>query len=460
MSKYIKFRIPKSATKQLAIQRTTDQKKKLVISSNFLRLFGFEPGALTREVPLGRGKGFKVELVTHPAPGERLKKVYEREYKRRTNNPLEAMLDIRRQELFDCIPEGTERVHVKFERGVIHITPAGEPKKSYQDLRALVCCSSGVDAMQLHKAGFAIAGLVEWRPSEKRDARDLTETGIMSSIGNFPVEHVINEDIMTLNLSKLAADLIDTPISLMIASPVCSDFSLVKRTAFKDTHYEDGTSTLDMSYDLLRLVEVFRPATFLIEQVPGYISSDVYKMVSLRMRRWGYKEYSGVYNAPDYGGVTLRKRAYAFFSTLCSGFEFLPCPPLVTAWSIVEKHLADCRNVTHLKSIRDGARLNLLRTISKSKPFCPTILRSQSRQTKDCIVVEHHGQYFMPSEGLLKDLQGIPEDMDLRMLSKEQSIEVIGQSVDGRMHHRLIDAIKDHILRGIKNSDPQLSLAI
>lgn len=423
-------------------------------------MFGFEPGALTREVPLGRGKGFKVMLVSNPAPGERLKKVYQREYKRRTNNPLEAMLDIRKQELFECIPEGTEKVHVKFERGVIHITPAGDPKKTYEDLRALLCCSSGVDGMQLHKVGFSVAGLIEWRPNEKRDTRDLTETGIMSSIGNFPVEHIINEDIMSLNLNKLASDLIDTPISLMIASPVCSDFSLVKRAAIKDAHYHDGTSTLDMSYDLLRLVEVIRPGYVLIEQVPNYVASDVFKMVSLRMRRWGYKEYSGVYNAPEYGGLTLRKRAYAFFTSFDAGFEFLPTESGITAWDIVEKHLSSCRIVTNLKSIQDGARLKLLRTISKSKPYCPTILRSQSRQTKDCIVIEHDGEYLMPSEELLKDLQGIPEDMDLRMLSKEQSVEVIGQSVDGRMHHRLIEAIKEHIERGMEPRQRQLALAV
>ena len=60
-------------------------------------------------------------------------------------------------------------------------------------------------------------------------------------------------------------------------------------------------------------------------------------------------------------------------------------------------------------------------------------------------MIEHAGSFYFPTEALLCELQGIPENMKLDAVSGSQASEIIGQSIDGRMHDQLIDAIKRHI---------------
>lgn len=45
---------------------------------------------------------------------------------------------------------------------------------------------------------------LEYRPNEKRDKNDMTETGALNAITNVEVNHLINEDIMNLDIEKIA----------------------------------------------------------------------------------------------------------------------------------------------------------------------------------------------------------------------------------------------------------------
>ena len=126
-------------------------------------------------------------------------------------------------------------------------------------------------------------------------------------------------------------------------------------------------------------------------------------------------------------------------------FAFEKATATIAVWDVIEAHLDECRDVTSSKSIQDGFEQGRLRIVSKDKEVCPTITRSQSRMAKDSLVIEHEGRFLFPSEGLLAALQGLPEHIDFSAVSYEQEVEMIGQSVDGRMHEHLIEAVKEHI---------------
>ena len=189
-----------------------------------------------------------------------------------------------------------------------------------------------------------------------------------------------------------------------------------------------------------------QPAVVGIEQVPGFYSSDIYRALSLRMRRWGYRDNSGVYDAKDFGGLTGRKRFYGLFTSLPAKFELQPTGRARSkVWDVVMRYLDGCRDVTHSKAVQDGARMGLLRKLTPESEVCPTITRSQSRMAKDTLVVEHEGRYLHPSEELLAALQALPEGFELDAVGKEQAVEIIGQSVDGGLHEAFVAAVKAHI---------------
>lgn len=124
----LKTNIPEVATKNLMLQSFGDNKRKLVVSTNWLPLFGFEKDCFTKEELIGKNKGIRITLVNKDEVNA--KKVYVRTYKSRRNNPLETMLDIRKQSLLDeAFPKECKRVHIVFKYGEILITPVTDKNK-------------------------------------------------------------------------------------------------------------------------------------------------------------------------------------------------------------------------------------------------------------------------------------------------------------------------------------------
>jgi DNA (cytosine-5)-methyltransferase 1 len=145
------------------------------------------------------------------------------------------------------------------------------------------------------------------------------------------------------------------PIGCLSLSLQCDDFSNVKANSLKEKSQREGTSSKNMAYPGLRLIEVVRPATVMIENVPAFGTSEQYRMVSQILTDWGYTVQDSVMAAPQYGGLTLRKRFYMVASVF-PGFEFPKPQEVATSplWTQIEPYLANCRDVSHSKSLADG----------------------------------------------------------------------------------------------------------
>jgi len=163
IEKKVSVNIPSNiATKQLSLQSCTTGRK-LTISTNWLPLFGFEKGDEVAEEVIGKNKG----MIIRPANKDDLrpKRVYERTYRRRRNNPLETMLDVRSQKkLNDAFPADTAMVHVTFEYNKVTIVPVRsrqvarikKAKDSKDLMNAFAACSSGVDLFGSFQPSLAI----------------------------------------------------------------------------------------------------------------------------------------------------------------------------------------------------------------------------------------------------------------------------------------------------------------
>jgi len=451
----VQANIPNIATKQLRF-RKNGERRILTISSNLLTLFDFSKGDAVTERSLGPGKGIVIERAYDLFAASKTKRVYARTYTRRKNNPLEHQIEVSSQRLINSsFPKGCSRVHIRFEKGCVTVTPLATLSERALANAAVAetgatfaALTSGVDLSSMRKEGFSVSAVLEWRPQEARDKTDLTETGALAALANSgPLHALFNEDVTACALDRIAEVMNDHPVMLFHSSPQCDDHSPLKAKSLKQRDMDDASSSSDMILDLLNIIERTAPPVVLFENVPGMIKSSAYEIASLRLKRWGYKRHEHVGDARDYGGLTSRKRAYVVFTQLDAPFEF-EAPSTSRkkdAWAVVEKHIDKCRDVSHSKSIRDGKACGRLRSVRPGATSLPTPVKSQSRMAKDSIVIEpEEDRFLFPTEDLLKEFLGIG-DVDLNSVSATTASEIVGQSIDQPHHSMVLRAISRHI---------------
>lgn len=457
MCKLSSINIPQATTKQLRLQSCAAGRK-LTVSTNFLPLFGFEPNCKIVEELVGEGEGIRVRLADKS--DTKTKKVYTRSYKNRRNNPLETQLDLRSQKLLNsAFGDSVKSVHILFRAGEILITPVADKKaeainkfkSSKTPLSTFLACSSGVDGYLLNKQGFEIETLLEYRPNEKRDKRDMSETGALNALGNIEVKHLINEDILNIDIDRVAALTQGSEHTFFHISLQCDDFSNAKANSLKEKSVLDSSSTLDMALDALNLINKLQPPVVLIEQVRGFASSDVGKMTKIRLQRLGYEVYDEISDARDYGGLTMRVRHYTVATMLPVPFE-MPEKVQTSNEPIWDIHIAPLIKEGHFrvpsstKSLEDGIKCGRARVINQTSTSVPTILKSQERMAKDSVfAIDENGRILFPKLGALKYFMGIDDGFKMDTVSNTIATEIVGQSVDASLHEAWIKSIKEHI---------------
>lgn len=447
--------IPELITKDLGIVRA-GANRKVRLSTNFLPLVGFEPGQRHSVEVLPGMAGLRLAF---DAAGPQ--KVYERQYKNRRNNPFEAVVEIGNQQIINAaLPGYTERVHFSMRHGEIIIRPLANRTFSIRrnlaleadPFAAMVAMTSGVDVRCLRDTGFAIEAVLEYRPKEARDTRDLTESGVLSVLANSAPRVVFNEDISTVNWDRVGAALADGPqIAVLHVSLQCDDFSTAKGRNMKARALEDLSGSSDLVFDALRMVETARPAVVVMEQVRGFADAPEGRLFATKLRKWGYNVSDAVMRADQFGGKTRRERYYLVASVF-PGFEMPVTPTVVQppVWSEITPYLDGCRDVSHTKSLLEGLANGRARLITPASLYSPTILKSQNRQTKDSVYIAMpDGRHLLPSLDLLQFLNGIPADFDFGSVAGEQRAEQIGQSIDVPMHEAVCKAVHAHIAANV-----------
>jgi len=443
--------VPEVITKELALVRNGDHRK-VRLSTNFLPLMGFEAGRRHAVEVLPKHEG--IRLTFDPQGPQQ---VYQRQYKTRRNNPFETVVEIGSQSVLDAaLPGYTERLHFTMRHGEILIRPLANRTFSIRrnlaneanPFSALVAMTSGVDVRCLVDTGFEITAALEYRPTEARDSRDLNETGMLTVLANSRPRYVFAEDISTIDWRRVASVMENGPqIAVAHISLQCDEFSTVKASSLKQRAVEDLSTSSDLVFDALRMIETTNPACVVLEQVPGFAKSPEGNLLRIKLRKWGYHVSEGVFRADEYGGRTRRERMYLVASVF-PGFE-MPQPtgartsPL---WSEIEPFLTGCRDVSDTKTLMDGLHTGRARLLTPASLCSPTILKSQLRQAKDSVFVAMpDGRYLFPSLELLQHLNGIPADFDFQSVSGEICGEQIGQSIDYPLHEAVCKAVHKHI---------------
>ena len=146
------------------------------MSSNWLPLFGFHGDTQVVEEIIAPGKGYRVRVATES--DKKTKKVYMREYKSRSANPLkgdarrvEQLIETSSQRIIEEAMGCAEHAHITFREGEITFVPiTTAERKLLQDLsqddmiNTLVAMTGGVDCSVLEQGGFRVDSVVEFFP--------------------------------------------------------------------------------------------------------------------------------------------------------------------------------------------------------------------------------------------------------------------------------------------------------
>lgn len=429
--------------------------RKVRLSTNFLPMMGFESHSRVLIEPHEKNQGFSVvpaENGTH--------KVYSRRYRKgRSNNPMEAILEFGGKELINTqFPSYTNRFHVEMRRGRVSFRPLvnraakihNRFKKS-NPFTTFCGLTGGVDIHCLESLGFETTAVLEYRPVEARDASrvsDLSEVNALNTLVNGKPKILMNEDIYHVELEQLER-LLETvpPLGFMHFSIQCDDFSGCKSKKAKQESVEKLDSTIDMIVPLLEQVKLIEPAALLVENVPGFSNSQSCQILTLQLKRMGYYVTMKNLNAREHGGIQTRKRCY-LFASVAPGFE-MPEGAVKSShsiWPLIEPHLHECRDITDTQLIKSRAssKRNMPDFIDKDSVECSTILKSQDR-VKDAVFIKHQGRILKPTNKIIQSLLSIPESFSASWAAKEQETEILGQSIDYAMHHRILGSIYEHL---------------
>jgi len=451
----VNFHTPEALTKELQIQHVASTgQRRIRLSTNFLGNFGFLPG--TRLTARHCSRGFDLVPSTQAnSPW----KVHLRRYAHRRNNPTESIIDIQGNDFINkVVPCNVERLHFTLLQNQILVRPVYAPlfhiRQRMQNctekgLCSFLALSSGLDAVAFAKAGFSIQAVLDWRPPEVRDAADLTETGLCTVLANHKPRLVFNEDITRVDMRRLAGKLRTIgDVAMLGIGLQCDDFSSAKSASHKRAERaEFRPSSRELGFYATRLIDEVRPATVLIENVPGWHQSEAQAILGAVLTRIGYYVQAKVLNAADFGALTRRVRCY-LVASCWPGYEF-PEPTarnLVPLKEILKEEALLFQDVGHTRTIAAAKASDRARFCPLESTTAPTVLKSQARRTKDSLYfTDDAGRILFPTVTALKTLHGFGEELNLGAVSSEVATEQIGQGIDLALHQRAAEQLHKHI---------------
>lgn len=151
-------------------------------------------------------------------------------------------------------------------------------------------------SLGLKKSGFSVVAAVEIDAKAQETYRL-----------NHPSVRVYHQDIRALDPLSILREVGLRPgqLDLLAGCPPCQGFSRL-RTKNRDVSVSDERN--DLIFHFLRFVEMAKPKTVMLENVPSLIKDARFKDFCLALERFGYGTVADVLDAADYSVPQRRKR--------------------------------------------------------------------------------------------------------------------------------------------------------
>ncbi len=149
-------------------------------------------------------------------------------------------------------------------------------------------------------------------------ASDISIPSELTHKANWPNVPFIREDINRLTADKILELTKGINPDILIGGPPCQGFSVMG-----DKNSSDPRNELFNSY--LRIINELQPKCFMMENVKGFktmYSGQFYRETINKIINLGYKCYSDVINAKNYGVAQSRERVIIFATKIDKNFKF------------------------------------------------------------------------------------------------------------------------------------------
>jgi DNA (cytosine-5)-methyltransferase 1 len=293
-----------------------------------------------------------------------------------------------------------------------------------------------------------------------------------------------NHDVQMFNLSVEDAPLDQLPpVELLTLSPPCEPYSVARRRdkitgAKRDRSLPPEAHPLsDLTIWAAYIIRKLNPATVVIEQAPGYLTSATGYMIQHFLKRAGYTVEARVLDPRDYGELTGRRRT-VIVAHSGSNFQW-PQPSRATQTFADIRDDESVLQDQYFTAETKPWLVNHWNTqIAKGNGFASTQISDDSTSVP-CItkrylagqgtgavvkhmIIDNCWRWLTLNE--IRKLHRIPDSYQLSDTSKTLSGEVIGQGVIVSLFKTIIEATRNlgnlqtHLHNAITTDEANLPL--
>lgn len=298
------------ATTTTAIGARRDGRPRVWLEGSRLDRSGFTPAA-RYELDVDKD-GMSIVLRLDPQGG----RMVSRRGRDGSVTPIVEIASARALSMFD----GLERLSVRFERGIIRMTPAASDLRRIERATRLrnrlrqgealrvgsVSTGLGVLALAMHE-GMAASGL----DSRLAFSVEIDQAYQDHSMSANPVW---DEDTLAVSapLQEVAFDaalLAALPkVDVLEAGIPCTAHSSAGRAKKSLSIPEEDPNAGHLVAGFLAIVAACNPAVLVVENVPQYLRSASFAILSNQLSEWGYDVRSTVLSGSDFGCLESRDR--------------------------------------------------------------------------------------------------------------------------------------------------------
>lgn len=247
---------------------------------------------------------------------------------------------------------------------------------------------------------------------------------------------------------------------ILLAGFPCQAFSIAgRRLGFEDTR---GT----LFFEVARIIKYHKPKVIFLENVKGFVNHDkgnTFRVVKETLEELGYRVFSKVLNAKDFGVPQNRERIYIVgFLDKEVEFEFpKPINKKVKVGDILEDSVEERYTISD--KIWIGHQRRKTEHKAKGNGFGYSIFNNNSYYTSTIsaryykdgseILIEQvnkNPRRLTPTEA--KRLQGFNENFNI-IVSDVQAYKQFGNSVCVPVIEAILKEIKKYVLRGLRSGN-------
>jgi len=318
---------------------------------------------------------------------------------------------------------GASDLVVRARNGQLVITPSRTAAKLASRCRngkeGAIFAGAGLLSEAARQAGYAPAWAIEW-DERYADAYERNHPGAV---------------MHCQSVSEVAvADL--SPVELLTIGVPCEPFSTKRQ---KGGQVPEAHELGDMTAWALILVDAVNPATVVVENVPGYLTSGAGMIMQHALRRMGYQVEARVIDPADHGQLAGRRRAVILATSGAAPRFQAPSDSVARLGDVLDPDAGEWFDRTSKPWVfahwdRQRAKGNGFtegRVLTADTTRVPCLSKRYLNGQGDGVVVAHPTKpdtYRWLTLGEIRTLHGVPEHYQLPG-AKTVAGEVLGQAV-------------------------------